>query len=392
MLSNNCNFFILQYTIMQQPTYIEARNELINHFKQGVKTKEDENLNGQYNMVSTALVNYLPSIGINEHEEIYKNILLHKKLSILEQSTYESLNFVEMENCSDEMVSLLKNGPTIVCTFHTGSYRLLNLFLMKNKIPYSLVVGKNVVEQEGDAFMEIYNSLPGNADENNFGIIDAENATVGLQMLRAIKNGRSLLLYMDGNTGAGASTTKNDNRCLVNFLGQQIFARKGIAFLAHAANIPIVTVASYRASWEDIRLKFFDPIFPDPNKQRGLFAEETTQMIYDLVAPMIKAYPEQWEAWLYIHKVANIIHVESYQMDKKVSSVTEKITLDSFRFGIFKLNGSSFLLRKSNYSFYEINKSLYDILVKCDNAYIKKGCIDYPLFNQLYEQGVIQYG
>jgi hypothetical protein len=196
---------------------------------------------------------------------------------------------------------------------------------------------------------------------------------------------------MDGNTGAGAATTKNDNRCSVNFLGQQIFARKGIAFLAHAANIPIITAASYRVSWGDIRLKFFDPIFPDLNKERGLFAEETTQVIYNLVAPLIKQYPEQWEAWLYIHKVAHIVNIDKDKTDKKVNSETEKIKLDSFRFGIFKLNGSSFLLRKNTYSFYEISNSLYDILVKCDNGYVRKDCIDYTLFNQLYEQGVIQY-
>lgn len=376
---------------MQQSTYLEARNELIDNFKQGLKIKEDENLYGQYNMVSAALVNYLPTISVDKHEAIYKDILLHQKLSILEQSTYESLDFVEMDNCTDEILNVLKNGPSIISTFHTGSYRLINLFLMKNKIPYSLVVGKNVVQQEGEAFKKIYNSLPGNAGGNDFDIIDAENASVGLQMLRAIKNGRSLLLYMDGNTGAGAATTKNDNRCKIDFLGQQIFARKGIAFLSHAANIPIVTVTCYRGSWNNIHLKFFNPIFPDANKERGVFAEETTQKMYDLVAPIVKQYPEQWEAWIYIHKVANILHPDRIQPVEKGTYTTEKITLDSFRFGIFKLNGSSFLLRKSNYSFYEINTSLYDILVKCDNGHIKKDCIDYTQFNQLYEQGVIQY-
>ena len=177
----------------------------------------------------------------------------------------------------------------------------------------------------------------------------------------------------------------------LNFLGQQIFARKGIAFLSHAANIPIVTVASYRTSWNNIRLQFFDPIFPDADKERGLFAEETTQKMYDLVAPIVKQYPEQWEAWLYIHKVANIINPDRSQPNKRVSLGTEKITLDSFRFGIFKLAGTSFLLKKNSYSFYEINNKLYDFLAKCTNEPVKKDCIDYTLFNQLYEQGVIQY-
>jgi lauroyl/myristoyl acyltransferase len=375
---------------MFQSNYVATRNTLVRHFKEGVKIKEDENLNGQYNLVSAALVNYLPSIKVKQHEEIYKNILLHQQLSILEQSTYESLDFVDMQNCGRETINLLKSKPTIICTFHTGSYRLLNLFLMKNKIPYSLVIGKDVVQQEGEAFQSIYNSLPGNANENNFNIIDAEKANVGLKMLRAIKSGRSLVLYMDGNTGAGAATTKNDNRCVINFLSQQIFARKGIAFLAHAANIPIITVASYRTSWENIKLRFFDPIFPDMSKERNLFAEETTQHIYDLVAPIINSYPEQWEAWLYLHKVAKVSNNKSQPINHGLG-ITEKIKFDSFQFGIFKLNGTSFLLKKNTYSFYEINNQLYDILSKCDNESIKKDSIENTLFNQLYEHGVIQY-
>jgi lauroyl/myristoyl acyltransferase len=343
-------------------------------------------------MVSAALVNYLPEKGIEDHERIFKNILLHKKLSILEQATYEALDTVEMENLSDEILSQLKTRPNIICTFHMGSYRILNLFLTKNSIPYSLVIGKEILQQEGATFHSLYESLPGNDGEAAFSIIDAEKATVGLQMLRELKKGRSLLLYIDGNTGAGAATTKNDNRCVVNFLNQQLFARKGIAFLAHAANVPIITAVSYRTSWQNTRLKFFAALLPDANKERTLFAEETTQQIYNLVAPIIEKYPEQWEAWLYIHKVANIINPSIKPDNNKRDCIgSEKIALDSFRFGIFKLNGAFFLLRKGTYSFYEINNQLYDLLTKCHDAPVKRECMDDILFNQLYEQGVIHY-
>jgi lauroyl/myristoyl acyltransferase len=377
---------------MHNQSYTAARNNLVNNFTESLKIKEDEYLNGQLNMVSAALVNYLPEISVDRHEAIFKNVLLHKKLSILEQSTYEALDAVEMENMTDEILCQLKNKPTIICTFHTGSYRVLNLFLTKNKIPYSLVMGKEIVQQEGAAFQSLYKGLPGDNAAADFNIIDAEKPTVGLQMLRELKKGRSLLLYIDGNTGAGAATTKNDNRCVVNFLNQQLFARKGIAFLAHAAGVPIITAACYRTSWKNIKLKFFDPIFPDAGKERDLFAEQATQQIYDLLAPLVKKYPEQWEAWLYIHKVASIINTAvKPAIPKNKPVVSEKISLDSFRFGIFKLNGTCFLLRKGTYSFYEINNQLYDLLTTCNNAPVKRTSMDDILFNQLYEQGVIHY-
>jgi lauroyl/myristoyl acyltransferase len=377
---------------MYQQSYIASRNELVNELKNDFKIKEDEYRNGQLNMVSAALVNYLPEIPIEQHEKIYKNILQHKKLSILEQANSAAYDFVEMENLTENILHQLKNKPTIICTFHTGSYRILNVFLTSNKIPYSLVIGKDIIEQQGDTFQAQYNDFTGNNSTGNFNIIDAEKANVGIQMLRELKRGRSLVLYIDGNSGAGTATTRNDNRFAVNFLNQQLFARKGIAFLAHAANVPIVTIASYRKSWHNIKLKFFDPIFPDAGKERNAFAEDTTQQIYDMIAPIIKAYPEQWESWLYIHKVANIINPSiQARAAKKISDSSGKICLDSFLFGIFKLNGTPYLMRKTTYSFYEINNELYDILSICSNAPIKRDCLNDTLFCQLHEQGVINY-
>jgi lauroyl/myristoyl acyltransferase len=378
---------------MAHSTYTISRDQLVNNYKSSLNISEDENLTGQLNLVSAGLVNYLPEIAIGQHEDIYKGILLHKKLSILEQSDYEVLDHVTMENLNPEIVDQLKNKPTVICTFHTGSYRLLNLFLTSNKIPYTLVIGNDIVQQEGSLFESQYSNLPGSeAADGGFRIINAEAPNVGLQMLRELKRGRSLLLYMDGNTGAGAATTKNDNRCSINFLQQQLYARKGIAFLAHTAGVPIVTVASYRKTWADIRLKFFDMILPDAQLERTFFAEKVTQQIYDLVAPIIKAYPEQWEAWLYIHKVAHICRpLSSVYQRKDVCVGAEKISFDSFQFGIFKVKGSPFLLRKNTYSFYEINNQLYDFLSGCKEAPVKKDCIEESLFNKLYEQGVISY-
>jgi hypothetical protein len=252
-------------------------------------------------------------------------------------------------------------------------------------------MGEAIVQQEGDCFRNLYSNLPGMNNAGGFKIINAEDPHVGLQMLRELKKGRSLLLYIDGNTGAGAATTKNDNRCVINFLGQQLFARKGIAYLAHTARVPIVTVACYRHSWQDIRLKFYTPILPDATMDKTLFAERTTQYIYDQVSPLIKAYPEQWEGWLYIHKSAKIIQQPHRNPRIKNIAPTEKIGFDSFRFGIFKLKGVPFLLNKNTYAFYEINKELYDLLTVCNHASVKREKIDNALFNKLYEQGVIAY-
>jgi len=85
---------------MQQLPYTTSRDQLVNTYKANLNLQEDDNLNGQFNMVSAGLVNYLPDIDIDQHEKIYKNILLHKKLSILEQSDYAALDYTTPENLS----------------------------------------------------------------------------------------------------------------------------------------------------------------------------------------------------------------------------------------------------------------------------------------------------
>ncbi len=329
-------------------------------------------------------------LHFNQHEALFRQILLHKKLSILEQSSYAMLELVETENMDKGTLNLLKHKPAIICTFHLGSYRMINLFLAKHKIPFCLVMGKEVVEKEGRAFASLFKELPGNNASDALPIINAEAPGSGLQMLRELKKGRSLVLYMDGNTGAGTVTAQNDNRCIIDFLHQQLFARKGISFLAHAAKVPIVPVACYRKSWDAIRLHFFDPIYPAVQQERHVFAAETTQRIYDLVTPLLKAYPEQWEAWLYLHKVAKISGSPNQELRYgKANTVSGRIIFNPALFGIFKINAVPFLLKKCGYSFYEIDPSLYDLLTTCQVKPLEKACFDKEIFNQLYDQQVL---
>lgn len=374
---------------MNYDSYIQTRNAIISSYEKHFSFENNENLTGQFNMVSASLSNFLPEIPFSQHKDIYKNILLHKKLSILEQSSHSVLDFVKKENHSVELQNLIRTRPSIVCTFHTGSYRIINLFLAINKIPFTLVTGKDIMEKEGETFLTHFKEITGNTIDS-FKIIDAENAIAGMQMLRELKKGRTLVLYMDGNTGAGTVTNHNLNNHAVDFLHQKIFARKGIAYLAHIANVPVIPVASYRNSMEDIRLRFFDPIYPDKRKHPDEFAKETTQEIYDLVTPLIKKFPEQWEGWLYLHKVASIVNLNAeFRHANEQYSCCEKVRFNSRLFGIFKLGNVSLLLNKSAYSFYEVDSSLYEILTRCVEVPLKKECFNANVFRQLYEEGVL---
>lgn len=376
---------------MNYQQYAAARNELAATFTSGINIEENETLSAQFNLVSAGLLNYLPQIEFLQHETIYREVLLHQQLSILDQCCYDVLNDISYEHLTEEIRDTLKNKPAVICTFHTGSYRAINLFLTKNKIPYSLVIAGSVLRTQGALFTDLYKALPGDNKDGAFRMIDAEATGAGLQMLRTLKEGKCLLVYMDGNIGSGTDTAHNSNACLINFLHCRIFARKGIAFLAHAAGVPVLPVMSYRKSITDIRLRFFDPIYPDKHIDRSIFAELVTQQLYKLAGIIIQAYPQQWEGWLYLHKVACI--TESCLRDNKADEILysnkTRFHFNSAGFGIFNIEGTLFLFGKANYSSYPIDESIYAILSGFKKRPALKKDIDPALFLQLYRKGVI---
>lgn len=379
---------------MQLEEYLIQRNEIVNNFSKKSKVWQEDIMIAKFNIVSACLSNYLPNIPQEEHTQIFKNIFIHQKLSMFEQSFYELPDYVAYENLNAQIWNLLKKRTSIICTFHTGSYRLINLFLAKNKIPYSLVVSKDAIATQGSTFKKMFNEL--NKSENTqegLKIIDAESPNSLLQMIRDLKSGRNLVLYIDGNSGSGIETINNNNNCVVNFLNKKIYARQGIAFLAHRMQIPILTVASYRESLNEIKLKFFDPIFSDREQDRDAFIKNTTQNIYDLIAPIIKKYPEQWEAWLYLHKVAdtteNIFDIDSESTI--LPQANDRFRFNSSCFGIFKIIKESFLFKKSNYKSYRISDSVYDVLNMCMTEPVMGNQIFIAEFAELYKSRVLVF-
>jgi hypothetical protein len=347
--------------------------------------KEGEHLLcGQFELVSAGLVNYLPAIDVREHAFIYRQLLLHQQLSVLEQHEPAVLNKISCEGSAEECLLYLKTKPAIVCTMHTGSYRVLNLFMLQQGVPFTLVAGKNVLQKEGDDFKKIYR-LNSRNDADELQMINAEDRHAGLQMLRSLKSGRSLVLYMDGHSGAGAKTNENANSCVVNFLNQQLYVRKGIAYLAHAAKVPIVPVLCYRKSIDDIRLLFYPVLVVNDAMNRDEFAISTTQQLYNLFSELIATYPEQWEGWLTIQQSAKIINKDIAPRSNK----GENILFDGSRFGIFKTGGLPFLLEKREYLFYTVEEELYEILLRCRHVPIKSTEMSKDVLPLLLEKGVV---
>ncbi|NCT73959.1 MAG: hypothetical protein GXC78_05470 [Chitinophagaceae bacterium] len=366
--------------------YITARNEIISGYLNNEVIESNPNLYGQYTMVSANLTNYLPDVDPHEHMEVFIQLLRHKKLSKLEQANEVALKYLKIEG-ADTIFENFKGGA-IITTFHTGSYRIINLFLAKKKIPFTLVIGNSIIGQEGSEYISTFRNLGKNNSSSHFRIIDAENVLSGLRMLRELKEGRILLLYLDGNSGAGIETASNENRCIIDFLGQQLYVRKGIGHLAYTANVPILPIIGYRPSWDEIRLKIDDPIVPNKAISRENFSVAVTQYLYSQASSIIREYPEQWEAWLNLHKVVKIFKRSSFSTTITSGNI---VTFNLRHFGLFQIGDRSFLLQKNLYQSFVIPTPLFKQLKKtiCQPVNVEE--FEPVTLDELITNGVLIY-
>ncbi len=373
--------------------YTQGRDDIFNSFLHGQKLNNAMH-NHQFNLVSANLFKFLPELSFDQHRQTFNEIVLHNRLSHFEQLYMETFDYVTCENLTPAYFKLLRERPCVLSTFHFGSYRLFNTFLIKNEIPYTIVIPKDILEREGDTLRKIYAN--GNLkDDSKF--IEVESPALGLKILRELKSGRSIFIYFDGYRTGGDTNkniNRNNNEDKINFLGQSIFTKKGVTYLAKAAKAPLITAISYRKSPDDIRLHFFDPVFPDEAKNGENFAHEATQHIYNLFSPFLKKYPGQWESWLYLHKQIDCNDAPCLMGQNAVpeadASTVEKFAFNPTQYGLFKIKDDTFIFNKFSYSTYPLEFSVYDVLLKSADNFIEKNQISNEnIFEQLFANKVL---
>lgn len=347
----------------------------------------DDYLFSQYNLVSTALTNFLPQLPVSLHPGIYEDILFHKHSANTDQFDETALDHLVLEGHQKDALEILRSQPSIICTYHTGSFRLLNHYLAHLNIPLAIVLSGTVLKSEKESLIHQASSITAKNDNIGVRFIVAEETNSLLQMIRAVKEGRSLVLYIDGNTGAGMDTSINDNSCIIRFLHSSLHARKGIAYLASRLKVPLISIANYRNTANASCMRFFKPCFVGNSTSEIV---STTQQLYDNISPIVRDFPGQWEAWLYIHKVA----VPSQGKTITRFNTSKYNTYDQYifnhrSFSIINHLGNCFLINKIQYVFYAIDKQLYQFLKDSFSRPVKARNLPAAIYADLLNEKVI---
>lgn len=237
-----------------------------------------------------------PQIPPAQHLAWLHQTLLNQQLMLAEEDG-SHLHEIQWEGPLDKMMEILHTRPAIICTFHTGSYRQINHFLLKNCVlPYSLLVSREVNYAEGPHFKHTIQSLalPHRSELNT---IVADQPYSALKIMRALDSGKHLLAYLDGNIGS-------DSRMDLRFLGLPFRVRYGLAYLAHRASVPLVCIIARRMPDHTNSMQIVSIIeapgllHSDPKT----FAHHSTAEMYGELEKLLRNEPWQWDMWYHLHE------------------------------------------------------------------------------------------
>jgi KDO2-lipid IV(A) lauroyltransferase len=217
-------------------------------------------------------------------------------------------------------------------------------------------------------------------------IHNAENPDVLLKVLREMKEGRSLLVYIDGNTGSGNSTEKLDT---ITFLDQYIQIRKGVGYMSYLSGVPILPVISYRQADCQNVLEIKDVICPNKTLSRDQYSQQVNQYLYNLLAKYLVKYPTQWEGWNYVQQfLAQPQAIVDAQPETATASYRNSYRFNYSRYSLLNLQKAPILFDKKHYTTFEISTDLYDYLTNQTYPNPKR-TLGSSVFNQLLREQVM---
>ncbi|MGA9852023.1 MAG: hypothetical protein WBR15_03755 [Gammaproteobacteria bacterium] len=324
---------------------------------------------------SANLHHLLPDIPMRAHPKIIDEVLLHRLMAELDEDSFFLLGNTRIED-PHSVLTAAKGAPVIFCTFHLGSYRLINTLLVSRGFNYLLPVESSNYTAQRSIYLDHSRQCQAHfKSTSQFTVVNAEEPTAALSMARKARAGCSLLAYLDGNTGVQGAARRDAKMLKVPLLGRPIYARKGIAFLSHFLKLPIVPVVCEITSPLDRRLTFHDPIEPpDSGIDRDIYCQTATDQLYALLGSYLKKSPSQWLGWLDMQQYLDLDATAPLETTEIMGSAAEsdgeavvahRLVFNRERFGFIVRDGERVLLDKLSYEFLSVPESVCAVLDAC---------------------------
>ncbi len=349
---------------------------------------------------SASLFRLLPQIPYSKHKSIFKKLLFNLQLLNLEEKYAEEFipNFEVID--TEKSLDKTQNGqPFLFCCFHTGAYSLLLGLLASKSLDFGFLSNNTLTKRKEKLYFEVHQQYCEKYNLNSTPqFINVEDKKGIWQAIRLLKQGKSLIVYADGNTGSNYSKKESQNTIRVNFLGENLQVRQGIAFLSYMCTIPIVPIISSRIEESEFSLKrkfeflpaIYPPNFEDKNSinptkytiSKEEFAAQTMQKLYSILEKEISKNDinsetvSKWEGWIFVNKFFEELHkpislVQKTENNNAVKKENLRYVFNEERFAIIESNKKDHknqhnqqntLFDKFTYHFFPVSDLLYEII------------------------------
>ncbi|WP_343672383.1 hypothetical protein [Chitinophaga sp.] len=332
--------------------YEESKQELKLSFE---KKWETHNLQ-TFQFLSANLSRCLPAIPESQHKSAYFDILSYKVLQGID--TQFSAKFSGIDDFNEfNYEEIKKHLPALFVSYHTGSYRSAIAFLVKYNINVVLIADplayKYSLEKMLQQFQQVKDTFNSTSE---FIVYPADRADLTLQIMGKIKQGYSVLAYIDGNAGSNGYLNR-DNSQQIPFFGQEIFVRTGLPTMSFYLKVPIIPMLSYYDERLQPRWNVYDPIAPPKGeKSPAGYVDQSIRYLYGILENALQRYTMQWEGWMFLHRYLNIGPVAQGALLTETAniSINDKI-------GLFILDDRYYILNKENYKLMELDKEVFHL-------------------------------
>ncbi len=248
----------------------------------------EDNNSWSYALFSANLHRYMPHLKWKSHPCIYQKWRDYHAPKPLQSNLI----------WNSESINLLQNAePSILVLYHLGMHAYIPQVLAESNIQFDILMDRKVLAKNKKEMSALHDIFREKGRAHRF--LMSDDQSVLLKARTAIREGRHLLIFADGNSGVRDTL---DKKIKVAFLKNSIYVRQGIAVLSFLLHTPIVPL-SHQVNNGCYSLFSGEPIHSLKQEKRENYILRSMQLLYDFLAVQIKDEPWYWECWAYLHNL-----------------------------------------------------------------------------------------
>ncbi|HIP33948.1 MAG TPA: hypothetical protein EYG89_04345 [Bacteroidia bacterium] len=313
----------------------------------------------EYALFCANIKKFIPKIYKNSNTiNLFKDYMYYAWISTLEQYNHEYLINTTIVNNS--AINFNQIEPIIFCSFHYGSFRLLNSYLYELGHKIVIIVADDVFnKQEKDLMDNVMPMLKGTKN-SDFIILNVTKRSSIFKLKELISKGYHMTVYLDGNTGINDNNQSFEKGFIpISFLNKTVYVRNGIGKLAALLKATIVPSITHRDKEENNHLTFYKAIKISDFTSKQEFALKSIETVYNIFENELINDPMQWGTWIYIHKWFKRDYTTPYNNNENPQNL-----FNTDRYLFFKLGTSNFLFDLIDYKSYPIEKNIYESIIQ----------------------------